>query len=238
MIAVVSSTVAPSSAPSHDGARTTLSPEVRLEQTRGTVDSLVARGITDILIADNSPGTWLRDRAASLSPARILCQRQPPVRNKGIGELWLLLGSLDELPEDQPILKISGRYRLGADSGLSLNGGEDVAAKVYRKGATGEISTRAYLVRNRSVAALLWERALDEMYAERSRIKGPRSLLRIVRNSLLPGDDAFHYSDPNTISVEQAAYTAIGRLGLRLRPVENLDIEGTLGSWINPTVKE
>jgi hypothetical protein len=238
MIAVVSSTVAPSTSPSHDGARTTLSPEVRLEQTRGTVDSLVARGITEILIADNSPGTWLRDRAASLAPARVLCQRQPPVRNKGIGELWLLLGSLDELPADQPILKISGRYRLGAHGDLSLRGDDDIAARVYKKGKLGEISTRCYLVRNRAVAALLWERALDEMYAERSRIMGPRSLLRIIRNSLRPGEDAFHYSDPNTISVEQAAYVAIRRLGLSLRPVDNLDIEGTLGSWTNPTVKE
>jgi len=238
MIAVVSSTVAPSASPSHDGARTTLSPEVRLEQTRGTVDSLTARGVTDIIIADNSPGTWLRDRAASLAPARVLCLRQPPVRNKGIGELWLLLGSLDELPDDQPILKISGRYRMGAHSDLSLRSDDEISAKVYHKGPSGEISTRAYLVRNRAVAALLWERTLDEMYAERSRIKGPRSLLRIIRNSLRPGRDAFHYSDPNTISVEQAAYIAIRRLGLRLRPVEELDIEGTLGSWTNPNVKE
>lgn len=238
MIAVVSSTVAPSAAPSHDGARTNLSPDVRLEQTRGTVDSLVARGITEILVADNSPGTWLHDRAASLAPAHVLCQRQPPVRNKGIGELWLLLGSLDELPQDRPILKISGRYRLGAHSDLSLNAGDDVAAKVYRGAKSGEISTRCYLLRNREVAALVWERALDGMYAERSRIKGPRSLMRIIGNSLRPDADGFHYSDPNTISVEQAAYAAIRSLGLRLRSVGNLDIEGTLGSWTNPTVKE
>jgi len=238
MIAVVSSTVAPSATPSHDGARTNLSPELRLEQTRATVDSLVAKGITEILIADNSPGTWLQDRAASLAPARVVFLRQPPVRNKGIGELWLLLGSVGDLPESQPILKISGRYRLGAHSDLALRDGDDIAARVYPKGASGEISTRCYLMRDRSVAALLWERTLDEMYAERSRIMGPRSLLRIIKNSLRPERDSFHYSDPNTISVEQAAMIAIRRLGLRLRSVDNLDIEGTLGSWINPTVRE
>lgn len=238
MIAVVSSTVSPSTLPSHDGARTTLRPEVRLEQTRGTVDSLLAMGIREIVIADNSPGTWLLERAVTLAPARVVSFRQPPVRNKGIGELWLLLGCLDELPEDQQILKISGRYRVGLKTDLALRNGDDVAAKIFGGNSSEEISTRCYLVRNRDVAARLWGRTLDEMYAERSRIVGPRSLLRIVRNSLNPGADGFPYSDPNTISVEQATLVAIRRLGLRLRNVGNLDVEGTLGSWINPTVKE
>jgi hypothetical protein len=238
MIAVVSSTVAPSPLPSHDGARTTLSPEQRLDQTRETVASLVALGATDIFIADNSPGPWLRDRASVLAPARVLHLNQPPIRNKGIGELWLLLGSLEVLPEDAPVLKISGRYRIGAGTGLALREGDDIAARIQGGGATGEISTRCYLVRNKSVAARLWQRSLDEVYAERSRIMGPRSLLRIIRNSVRPGRDDFPYSDPNTLSLEQASYRAIGHLGLRMRPIANLDVSGTLGSWTNPLVKE
>jgi hypothetical protein len=238
MIAVVSSTVSPSTLPSHDGARTTLSPETRLEQTRGTVDSLLAAGISEIVVADNSPSRWLQERAASLAPARVVSLRQPPVRNKGIGELWLLLGCLEELPEDQPIMKISGRYRVGPKTELALRADDDVAAKVFGGSSSEEISTRCYLVRNRAVAGRLWGRTLDEMYAERSRIVGPRSLVRIVRNSLNPGADGFPYSDPNTISIEQAALVAIRRLGLRLNAVGNLDVEGTLGSWINPNVKE
>ena len=238
MIAIVSSTVAPSPLPSHDGARTTLSSDLRLEQTRGTVASLLAMGVRDIVVADNSAGTWLRDRATALAPARVLSFDQPPVRNKGIGELWLLLGSVDALPEDEPILKISGRYRIGSHTELALRAGDDIAAKVHRNGLTEEVSTRCYLMRNRGIAARLWERSLDEMYAERSRIVGPRSLVRIIRNSVLPDLDAFHYGDPNTISVEQATLIATRRLRLRLRSVANLDIEGTLGSWTNPTVRE
>jgi hypothetical protein len=238
MIAIVSSTVAPSMLPSHDGPRTTLSPEVRLEQTRGTVASLVALGAKEIVISDNSPGDWLRERAAVLAPARVLHLNQPPIRNKGIGELWLLLGALDALRDDQPILKISGRYRVGAATELSLREGDDVAAKVQGEGPSAEISTRCYLVRNKKVAVGLWERSLDELYAERSRIVGPRSLLRIIRNSLNPLGDDFHYADPNSLSVEQASMRAIRRLGLRLRPVANLDVEGTLGSWTNPLVRE
>ena len=237
MIAIVSSTIAPSTLPSHDGARTTLTPEVRLEQTQGTVASLVAIGAREIIVADNSGGTWLREYAAALAPARILTFNQPPVRNKGIGELWLLLSALNSLPENEPILKISGRYRVGPGTGLKLRDGYDIAGKVYAQGRIRSLSTRCYLMRDRSIATRLWERTLDEMYAEHARFHGPRSLLRIVQNSLRPAHDKFRYSDPYT-AVEIATYNAICYLPLRLNEIENLDVDGILGSWINPVVKE
>jgi len=237
MIAVVSSTVAPSALPSHDGARTTLPPEVRLEQTQGTIASLRALGAREIIVADNSAGPWLRDRAAALAPARLLSFSQPPIRNKGIGEMWLLLGALEALPEDEPILKISGRYRIGPGTGLRLRDGDEVAGKVYTHGRVRSLSTRCYLLRDRAVATRLWKRALDEIYAEQARIHGPRSFLRILRSSLWPGRDRLHYGDP-TAAVETAIYRAIRHLSLRLNEIEQLDVEGILGSWTNPLVKE
>lgn len=237
MIAIVSSTVAPSALPSHDGARTTLTPEVRLEHTQGTVASLVALGVKEIFIADNSAGNWLRDRAAALAPARILSFSQPPIRNKGIGEMWLLLGALEALPENEPILKISGRYRVGPATELKLREGDDVAGKVYLHGRVHSLSTRCYLMRNRAVAARLWERTLDEIYAEAARIHGPRSLLRILQSSLQPGRDRLRYGDP-AAAVETAVYNAIRHLPLRLREVQHLAVEGIMGSWINEVVKE
>jgi hypothetical protein len=236
-VAVVSSTVAPSALPNHDGPRTSLSPEVRLEQTRGTVASLVAQGVQEIIIADNSPGNWLRDRASVLGPARVLHLDQPPIKNKGLGELWLLLSALGELPADRPILKISGRYRVGTPTDLALVGDDDIAARVPAD-SPNEISTRCYLMRSKAVAARLWPRALDEFYADQCRIVGPRSLLRIVRNSIWPLEDSFQYSDPNTLSLEQASMRAIRHLGLRLRNVPNVNVEGILGSWGNPPIKE
>lgn len=236
MIAVVSSTIAPSTLPSHDGARTTFTPEQRLEHTRGTIASLVAFGVREIIVADNSAGGWLLGREAELAPAKVIHFRQPPIRNKGIGEIWLLLGAIEALPENEPVLKISGRYRIGRDSGLTL-GNADVAAKVYVHGRRTEISTRCYLMRNRDVALRLWERTLDEIYAPQSRIVGPRSALRLIRNSLQPGRDLFRYGDPPG-SVEMAAWQAIRQLGLRLNAVDHLAVEGILGSWINPPVKE
>jgi hypothetical protein len=238
MIAIVSSTVAPSGLPGHDGARTTLTPEVRLEQTKGTVASLVAAGARSIIIADNSPGSWFRERAAVLAPAQVLHMSQPPIRNKGIGELWLLLSALETLPEDQPIMKISGRYRVGPATDLRLGDGDDIVAKVSGSPTSGEMSTRCYLMRNRAVAAAFWERSLDEFYAERSRIVGPRSLIRILRNSINPQKDNFHYADTSTLSLEQASLKAIRHLGLHLRIVAKLDVEGILGIWKNPLITE
>ena len=237
MIAVVSSCVAPSSLPSHDGARTTLTPEVRLQHTRSTVDSLLALGVKEIFIADNSAGSWLLDRAAELAPAKVIPFAQPPIRNKGIGEMWLLLGVLPHLPENEPILKISGRYRVGPATELKLRDQDDVAGKVYLHGRVRSLSTRCYLVRNRAVATRLWERTLDEMYAESARIHGPRSLLRILKSSFRPQRDTLRYGDP-TAAVETAIYNAIRYLPLRLHEVAHLDVEGIMGSWINEVVKE
>ena len=238
MIAVVSSTVAPSAAPSHDGPRTTLSPDVRLEQTRATVASLVSLGAREIVVADNSPGTWLKERVGALAPASVVHFDHPPFRNKGIGELWLLLSLLPSLGEGEPLLKISGRYKVGPGTGLLPAGDGDIAARVSGQGWRSEMSTRCYLLRNKAVAGLFWERALDELYAERARIAGPRSLLRILRNSFRPEGDSFRYADPNTLSLEQASVRAVRHLGLGLRRVETLEVEGVLGSWINPLIKE
>ena len=237
MIAVVSSTVHPSPLPSHDGVRTTLTPEVRLEHTQATIASLVALGVREILITDNSAGTWLRDRAAALAPARLLSFSQPPLCNKGLGEMWLLLGALPSLPEDEPILKISGRYCVGRDTELRLRDGDDVAGKVYGEGRGRTLSTRCYLLRNRDVATRLWERTLDEMYAQVARVHGPRSFWRILKNSLTPAGDHYRYSDPHT-AVETAIYQAIQHLGLKINAVEHLAVEGILGKWDNSVIKE
>lgn len=235
MIAVVSSTIAPSAAPSHDGARTTFSPAERLAHTRGTVDSLLAAGIADILIADNSAGGWEDSWTTSLAPAKILTCVQPAYRNKGIGEMHLLLATLSRLPATGPVLKISGRYRIGPQSPLLRATDGDVVARVYQQGRRREISTRAYLMRDRSVADKLWRRTLEEMYRQPNRIVGPRSLLAFARRIFRgPTGDP---KDP-VASVELAAYAALRHLGLRLAAVDHLAVEGILGSWTNPEIKE
>jgi hypothetical protein len=237
MIAIVSSTIAPSSVPSHDGERSNIPPATRLMHTKETIASLLAMGVQRIYLADNSPGTWVRERAAELAPAQLLFFEHPPIRNKSIGEIWLLLGALESLPENEPILKISGRYRIGVDTALRLREGDDVVGRVYRHGRNHTLSTRCYLMRNRAVAAQLWERTVDEIYADAARIHGPRSLWRIVRNSLNPSGDSLRYSDPG-ISLETATYRAIRNLSLQLNRVDYLAVQGIIGKWGNEAISE
>lgn len=237
MIAIVSSTIAPSATPSHDGARTTFSAAERLTHTRETVASLVAAGVSDILIADNSPGGLEPAWHAALAPARLHSFPAPPFRNKGIGEMWLLLSALPLLPADRPILKLSGRYRVAPDSPLLAEPSADVTGRAYGSGRRAELSTRAYVLRDRSVAERLWPRTLDEIYARSARIAGPRSLLRLLAASLRPARDDHIYSDPPG-SVELAIRDAIRHLGLSLRACEKIHVDGILGSWINPPVAE
>ena len=109
-------------------------------------------------VADNSAGPWLRHRSGELSPARVLHFDHPHFKNKGIGELWLLISALQSLPEGETIIKISGRYRVGTSSGLLPAGDDDVAGKVTGTGLAAQMSTRCYLVRNREVAARFWGR--------------------------------------------------------------------------------
>ena len=237
MIAIVSSTIAPSSLPSNDGERTNIPSTTRLMHTKETIASLLALGVHQIYLADNSPGHWVRERAAELAPAHLLFFEHPPIRNKSIGEIWLLLGALDSLPENEPILKISGRYRVGPDTNLRLRENDDVVGRVYQHGRNHALSTRGYLMRNRAVAAQLWARTVDEIYADAARIHGPRSLWRIIRNSLNPSGDAFRYSDPS-ISLETATYRAIRHLSLRLNRIDHLAVQGIIGKWGNEAIIE
>ena len=80
-------------------------------------------------------------------------------------------------------------------------------------------------MRNRAVATRLWERTLDELYADAARIHGLRSLWRILQNSLRPERDLLRYSDPNA-SVETAIHRAIRHLSLQINSVEHLAVEG------------
>lgn len=223
MIAVVSSTLFPGQAPLYGSDRSVYSHAERLDQTRGTVQSLVEAGLRDVYVADNSPAAPDARVIESLAPASVHHFRdQYQFHNKGISELFLLLLLVESLPGDQPILKVSGRYRLLGGVELSLDGA-DVAAKWDERNRG--ISTRCYLVRNRDVYRRFLEDTLSEVYGQAARIRGPRSLLRIVKNSLAATNDHTRYFDPND-SIEQASARALRRPSYRVRRLPALGITG------------
>jgi hypothetical protein len=227
VIAVVSSTLFPSDRPIYGNQRSALTSEERIRQTQASVESLVRYGYGPIFIADNSVEDWPPQLDAQLAPARV--HRFPSTyqfQNKGLSELFLLLRMVDELPPDLPVLKLSGRYSLRDNISAQLNGA-DVAA--FWDPVNGGISTRCYMVRDRAVFKRLLEDTLNEEYGHPTRIAGPRSLLRIVRNSLRPAADDSRYFDPPD-SIEQAAARAIERRGYKVHRLPALGIEGVGGS--------
>ena len=236
MIAVLSSTIAPSTLPSHDGPRTNIDVEKRLAQTVESVRSLTALGFSDIYLADNSPA--LPPSATQLlAPARVFSFGHFPYRNKGVAEALLLLALAEHLPPDRPLMKLSGRYRAGLNLCDTLHGA-DLAGLFTGGGNTAEnLSTRAYAVRDRDTFTRFLQGTLDELYASPWRVVGPRSLLSLARRLMRPASDVYPYSDPLG-SLEISAARWLRHSGLKIRKLEKLGVEGVLGSWINPAVQE
>jgi len=223
MIAVVSSTLFPGQSPLYGGTRSHFTDAQRLEQTRATVASLVDAGYRHVFVADNSPDRWPVDEG-TLHPATVQRFRhQHQFRNKGISELFLLRSVVEHLPADVPIVKLSGRYRIA--SAVDLKPGDaDVSVKWDSHGG---ISTRCYAVRNREVYARFLDDTLNEVYGHQARVRGPRSLVDVVRRSLWPAQDRTCYFDPNE-SIERAAGRALNRRGYVVRAVDELGIEGEI----------
>lgn len=226
MIALISSTLRPPIVHCYDGARSTFSHAERLEQTRATVASLVALGFKRIIVADNSPD-WSPEIEPALAPAEVWRITTPEFRNKGLSELFLLRTAAARLPSDQPIIKVSGRYTLSRNPLVEI-GDADVSVKSdgFERRA-GAISTRSYGCRDVATFQRLVERTITEIFAYPTRIVGPRSLVRLVRNSLSPRADTFPYNDPPH-SIEIIIVRAIKQLGLRVHFVSPLGVHGIL----------
>lgn len=230
MIAVVSSTIFPGTTPVYAASRSVFTPDERLEQTRQTVDSLLAIGIAQIHIVDNSGHNWMAGVEDRLKPALVSRFTHYQFRNRGIAEIYMLLEVLDALPANTAILKISGRYALKKNITDQL-GQAEVAAK-WDAGDKG-ISTRCYMVRNKDVYRKFLEDTLDEVYGHTARISGLRSLMRIVKNSVFPSGDTSAYFDP-AVSIEGAAARALVRKKYAIGRLADLGLQGEIATSRDP----
>lgn len=237
MIGVISSTLVPSVQPSHDGARSNLDPALRLQQTVETVESLVRLELREIYLADNSAVPPDSETVRRLTPATVIHFGHFPYKNKGIGELILLLDLCSRLPDDQPIMKISGRYRGKINLCAKLASADFVGRFNTSSRGPRDVSTRGYATRNRRIFSAFVQGTLDTVYASPWKIAGPRSFWNVARNLWTGGPAHYPFSDP-PVGVEIAAAAWLRRSGLSIQPVHDLGIDGTLGSWINPSVSE
>jgi hypothetical protein len=237
MIAIISSTIYPPDKLIYDSIRSRFSPQQRLEQTRETVRSLLRAGLDRIYIADNSGEAWVEGTEEYLKPAKVFVYKQYQYANKGISEIWLLNNLLDELPVKTPLIKISGRYILINDNFPSL-GQAEVAVKIERnKLIVSSISTRCYLVKDKDIFQLFLKRTLCAVYGYSARIIGPRSLFRILKNSIRPDLDSFQYDDP-PISIEIAAAHVLKKYKYDVKYLDKLGIRGELGAVSGEIIEE
>jgi len=236
MLAVISSCLAPSLQPGHDGARTNISVETRLGQTRESIASLVRLGFDEIYLADNSEHAPSAAVIDQLAPARVFHFGHFPHRNKGVAEAYLLLALAPQLPAGRPIMKLSGRYRAAMNLCAKLEGNELVG--LFNRSDNGTaLSTRGYAVSGRDFLQRLLLGTLDELYASPWRVVGPRSLFSLARRVLAPGSDTYPYSDPRS-SIEMCAARWLARHRVPVTRLDKIGIEGLLGSWINPLISE
>ena len=222
MTGLITSTLRPSDAAIYGGARSAFSPAERLAQTVETVRTLVDLGVSTIYLLDNSEHLDLDQAERALVPARVV--RCPPTAfaNKGISEAHMVSHFCRTHAAQGPVLKVSGRYRVGQVPAVDW-GRCDVAAVADDR----HVVTQCYAVRDLEVMGRLMEGALREMYGYASRVVGLRSAWRVVRNSLFPGRDDYPYHDP-TFSLEFGCRRAIRHHDLRLCPAD-FGVQGVFG---------
>ncbi len=233
-IAVISSTIAPPDVEHYGGKRRRFDPDERLEQTRASIQSLLELGLTEIHVADNSGANWRDYMDSALTPARVHRCSQYPYRNLGISELQMLLALLPALPVDRPIIKLSGRYRLKRRLDLEL-GADELVVREWRGARLINccISTVAYAVCDAATYARFLRETLRDVFGFQARIVGPRSFVRILRNSLFPDRDHYPYDDP-TGPIEHSAWRALRNARFRVRALDSIGVEGRSGALGTP----
>jgi len=223
MIAIISSTLVPPAATSVTKYRNFISNDQRLKQTEATINSL--KEFTNIYVFDNSYPSISEREKDILKPARLWSIDVFPYQNKGLSEIYLLLLGIRNLPDNVPIFKISGRYILTEQWDFKNLRDFDFVGKFD---GPKTISTRAYYFRNKNILHEVLICALNFMYAYSSRIVGPRSFIRILKNAinLSHKDNIFC----PTISIERAMGEAIHMLSLNTQNLKKLYIAGISGN--------
>lgn len=223
MIAIISSTIFPSPATATTQYRSIIPPLDRLKQTKRTIESLQKLNFSDIYLFDNSGFYWVDGHEKELFPAKIIKINSLQYTNKGLSELIMLVQGMQVLPENTPILKISGRYELSRQLDLEKLTGFDFAGKLY----DDSISTRSYYFKDKNVMEKVLMYALNNMYYYKHRVTGFRSLRKVIKNAFCFNENENYYE--SSISIERGMYNAIKNLALKIYLMPNINIRGVSG---------
>jgi hypothetical protein len=227
MIALISSCVKPFN-PADGTVKSFINFDDRLKQTLHTIEILDAYQLSRIYLLDNSHDYNYAELAGLAGKKlKIVNFKQYQFTNKGINELLMLLAIVDELPDNEPIFKISGRYYPNQYFNCAIADGYDfkvVTNDLYSK--KGTISTRAYFAANKTIYKEFLLKCLNEVFIYPQRIVGFRSALNAIKQLLKPSTPA----QSNT-SIEFASARVLKSGKYKLQLTDKMGIEGKIAGF-------
>lgn len=226
MIAIITSCINPFKLTDHE-PKSFFNVTERIEQTKISINCLKKNSFNKIYLIDNSTFfdmNWFDDELNGISVRHM---RQYQFKNKGINELLLLLSLLDEIPDNEPIFKISGRYYPNANFENSIGKNFDFKLKSYDfQSKKGTISTRGYYVRNKKIYEQFLLACLSETLSYTKRIVGFRSALNALKEIFFPT-----FSIDNNISIELGAARILKTNLYKIHHVEKIGITGQIAGF-------
>ncbi len=223
MIAIITSTIFPEAATIKTSYRESISCNDRLVQTIQTIKSLTDHNFSEIYLFDNSGFKWDKKVESQLQPAKIIKFNTFQFDNKGLSELYMLLHGLSVIPNDIPILKISGRYLLNDKVNEELLRLNQFAGKFNKD----TISTRAYYFSSKNIMYEVLYAALNYMYAYKHKIVGFRSLFNVIKNAFFNNKNTSFYD--TSISIEKGMYNAIKSSKIKTYKLPKINVSGVSG---------
>lgn len=224
MIAIVTSCIHPIQ---KDGLpKSSVSVADREMQTIKSLTELRKFGFKKIILIDNSISTYdyAKIRCSISDHLQIISFRQYQFKNKGINELLMLLAVLEEIPDDESIFKISGRYYPVTGFSTAFNLSHDFKIRTYNyHHKIGSISTRAYFVKNKIIYKAFLLKVLNELFIYPHRIVGIRSFFSKISAILKPD-----FNPKLNISIEFAGARILKKDGYKVELVERMGIEGII----------
>lgn len=227
MVAIITSCINPFS-PFDQKPKSYFSITERINQTVNTIETLLKYPFKKIYILDNSYQFDINSLPLSFNDILVLRHfQQYQFENKGINELLLILAIVDELPDDEPVFKISGRYFPNENFSFNIKKGYDFKVKAsnfYDK--RGTISTRAYFVANKTIYKDFLLKCLNEVFNYPKRIVGVRSALAVIKQTL----KSTITSDANT-SIEFASARVLKCCKYKIEFATTMGIEGNIAGF-------
>lgn len=198
-------------------------PEREIQTIKSLIE-LKKIGFRKIILLDNSVSTYDYAKIkCSTDDLQIISFRQYQFKNKGINELLMLLAVLEEIPDDELIFKISGRYYPTTGFSTAFNSSYDFKIKAYNyHHRTGSISTRAYFVKNKVIYKEFLLKVLNEIFLYPQRIVGMRSLFAQISAILKPNSPKLN------ISIEFAGARILKKNRYKVELAEKIGIEGII----------